>query len=113
MHGSHLEKGIGLSSKMVPMLAENWRLQPLQRHVMRDSISRTVGELQRGQQTAPSGHLRLTTQSHASRSLAKYRTAYNRVLGFFIRRHHSHLQCRESTRLRSLDKYSPVTLLRL
>jgi len=37
--GSHLQNEIGLSSKIVPVLAENTRLQSLQRQVLRVEIN--------------------------------------------------------------------------
>jgi len=71
MAGNHFEKGKGDSSKIVPTLAENCLLQPLQFHTMRDSTKRTLELLQRGHRMTPSGHLRLTTHSHAARSFEK------------------------------------------
>jgi hypothetical protein len=37
--GSHLVNGIGLSSKIVPTLTENCRLQFLQRQILRVAIA--------------------------------------------------------------------------
>src|ERR1035437_5426582 len=72
--GSHLERGIGESSKIVPFLTENCLRQSLQRHSERVAMCPTFSELQKTQDTA-TGQRRPARKSRHTASSSKYLTA--------------------------------------
>jgi hypothetical protein len=81
--GSHFSKAIGLSSKIVPTLAENCFLQA--RHFQIRLVERKDGSVawQCGQAT-PSGHRRRATKARLTSGWAKNWTASSREWGTWV-----------------------------
>src|ERR1700741_4579109 len=81
--GSHLESGIGESSKMVPCFALNCLAQPLALHFQSWRVARNEVALpwHLGQVGSPSGQRRAATKAKATSGAAKYWTAWSRVWG--------------------------------
>src|ERR1700731_2976884 len=80
---SHLSRPSGLSSKIVPVLAVNWRFAwvlALHCHRLYFSRKATLSEPQRGQVT-PLGQRRATKYSRQLTGLSKYTIASWRVFG--------------------------------
>src|SRR5438270_11658218 len=79
---SHLSSGMGLPSKIVPTLTENWRLVVHLSHSQSFRVfrNRTFLDSQFGHSMSP-GHRRATMKSKALSPLAKNLTASWRVCG--------------------------------
>src|SRR5918996_1295397 len=85
MVASHLLRGIGLSSKMVPTLTENCRFSCLLLHSQMRRVERNrTSTLPQVGQATPSGQRSLTMKSRQTSGLEKYSIASIRVVGSLI-----------------------------
>src|SRR5271155_5309750 len=82
---NHFPRSIGLSSKIVPTLAENWRRGCFSLHSHRRRVAMNLGSVRPhvGQQT-PLGQRSSTIVRSETSGSAKYRMASRRVWGSFV-----------------------------